>query len=122
MHSASLSIKVFGAYVFLTGVALLLAPAMMLALFAIPAPQEIWVRVLGALAIVVGYYYWACGRAGAEAFFRATVGGRVGFFLLCALLVVAFQAPAQLLIFGVVDLLGAGWTFVALSRAAKARA
>lgn len=110
MHPASPSIRVFGAYVAVTGIGLLVAPHLVLGTLGIAAPTEVWIRVVGALALVVGYYYWACGTAGAVEFFRASVRGRVLFAALMALLVVVFAAPAQLLLFGVVDLLGAGWT------------
>ena len=79
MHPAAASIKYFGVYVIVTGLGLMLMPALVLAPLGIPAPTEVWIRVVGALATVVGYYYWACGTANAVAFFRATVGGRIAF-------------------------------------------
>lgn len=116
MHPATLSIKVFGAYVVLTGVGLLVAPNLTLAPLGVAAPTEVWIRVLGALAIVLGYYYWSCATAGAVAFFRATVRGRPLFAVLCVALIVAFQAPIQLLLFAAVDLAGAAWTWQGLRK------
>lgn len=120
MQSSAFTIKVFGVYVVLTGIGLLLAPNAILGPFGFPPASEIWVRVLGALALIVGYYYWTCGTAGAKAFFRATIPGRIGFCALCAGLVFAAGAPLPLLAFGVVDLLGAAWTFLALRRESHA--
>lgn len=114
MRSSALSIKAFGVYAVLTGLGLMIAPALFLAPFGIPAPVEIWVRVLGALAIVLGFYYWACGRAGATAFFKASVVGRLLFFALCVLLVLLAAAPLPLLVFGAIDVIGAAWTAYAL--------
>ena len=114
MRSASVSIKVFGGYVILTGITLLLVPNLLLSLFGFAATSEIWVRVVGAMAIVLGYYYWACGSAEAKAFFKASVTGRILFAALCVGLVVGAGAPWQLLLFGVVDVLGAVWTASAL--------
>jgi len=110
VHPASLSIKVFGGYAILTGAGLMLAPALVLSPLGIAAPTEIWIRLVGALAIVLGYYYWACGSADALAFFHATVRGRIFFALLCAALIVFYSAPMQLLLFGLVDLAGPAWT------------
>ena len=73
MRSASVSIKVFGAYVILTGITLLLAPNLLLSVLGFASTNEIWVRVLGAVAMVLGYYYWACGSAEAKAFFQCNV-------------------------------------------------
>lgn len=114
MNSSAFSIKAFGVYVLLTGITLVVAPNFLLSLFGIAAAIEIWVRVVGALAVVLGSYYWACGAAGATAFFRATLVGRPLFCALCLGLVAFAGAPWQLLLFGVVDLLGAAWTASAL--------
>ena len=74
MASAATTIKLFGVYVIMTGLTLLLTPNLLLALFGTPEAKEIWIRVLGALAIVVGYYYyWACAVGNARAFFAASV-------------------------------------------------
>ncbi|MFN0183957.1 MAG: hypothetical protein ACKVQR_09085 [Aquabacterium sp.] len=122
MPSPALTIKVFGAYAMVAGTGLLLAPALALAPLGIAAPQEVWIRVVGALAMVVGYYYWACGAAGATAFFRASVHGRLAFCLLCLGLVTLAGAPIQLMVFGLVDVLGAAWTAMALRGAQRAAA
>ena len=116
MQSPSFTIKVFGVYAILTGISLMLTPNLLLGVFGIPPTNEFWVRQLGVLAIIVGYYYWACGVANATAFFKASIPGRIGFFVLGIGLVVLAQAPWQILLFGVVDLLGAGWTAMALKR------
>lgn len=114
MQSPSFTIKVFSVYVILTGISLTLAPNLLLSIWGIPPTSEFWIRQLGALAIIVGYYYWACGAANATAFIKASIPGRFGFFVLGLGLVAFAQAPWQILLFGVVDLLGAGWTAMAL--------
>ena len=119
MNSSAFSIKAFGAYVVLTGITLVAAPNLLLSLFAIAAATEIWVRVVGVLAVVLGYYYWACGAAGATAFFRATLVGRPLFAAICLGLVGFAGAPWQLLLFGAVDLAGAAWTAAALRGEAR---
>jgi hypothetical protein len=114
MKSAALTVKVFGVYVALTGLALLFAPNVLLPLLGLPKTIEIWVHVLGALALVVSYYYWACGSANVRAFFVASVQGRMIFCAACLAMVIGADAPRVLLAFGLVDLAGAGWTLAAL--------
>lgn len=114
MHPAAASIKYFGLYVVVTGIGLMLAPGLVFAPLGIAAPTEVWIRVVGALALVLGYYYWVCGNANVVAFFQATVRGRVAFAVLMVLLIVLFAAPMQLLLFAAVDLAGAAWTAWAL--------
>ena len=79
----------------------------------------------GALALVIGWYYWACGSANARAFFVASVQGRMIFCAACLGLVVWAGAPPALVVIGLVDVAGASWTLVALrseSRSSGGRA
>lgn len=117
MRSPAFTIKVWGVYVAALGIALLVAPEVLLGLFGIPHPEEVWVRVLGALTTIVGYYYWASSVGNATAFFIASVYGRVAFCAACIALIGVAGAPWQLLLFGFVDVLGAAWTFTALRTA-----
>ncbi len=118
MHPASLSIKVFGIYAAVTGIGLVLAPNLVLGPLGVPATTEVWIRVVGALAVVLGYYYWACGVEDALAFFKATVKGRFLYAALSVSLIAVFQAPMQLLLFAAIDIAGAVWTWQGL-RVAK---
>jgi hypothetical protein len=122
MSSAALSVKVFGVYIIVTGTVLVVAPNLLLSLFGLPTATEIWIRVLGAVALVLGYYYWACGVAQTLAFLKASVIGRIAFCAICVALVSLASGPWQLLIFGAADVLGAAWTAVALRKDASSRA
>ena len=114
MKSSAFTIKVFGIYVILTGITLLLTPNLLLGMFGFADTTEIWVRVLGALATVVGYYYWAAGAANARAFFEASIVGRMLFCAACVGIVMLAGAPWMLILFGIIDVAGAAWTFAAL--------
>lgn len=111
---AAATVNLFGCYVIAVGLGLLFAPGMVLGLFGLPMPTEIWIRVLAVLAIVVGYYYTSCAHRNDRAFFQASVRGRFLFAALVLLLVLAYGAPWQLLLFGSMDVLGALWTRHAL--------
>lgn len=119
MTQAAATIKVFGAYALGAGALLMFAPSLLLGPLGLPTPQEPWVRVLGALAFVLGAYYWAMGQAGAQAFYRATLWGRPLFAVLCGLLVLMGLAPWQLLLFGAIDVAGAAWTALAMRKEAS---
>lgn len=118
MHPASTSIKIFGLYVVIIGLGLVFAPGLVLAPLGLPVPVEVWVRVLGVVAAILGYYYWVCGSANVVEFFRASIRGRIGFAVLVVLLIVLFKAPLQLLLFAGVDLAGAVWTALAMRKQA----
>lgn len=111
---AAATVNLFGYYALFTGLGLLWAPALLLGWFGIAPPTEVWVRVLGALAIVVGFYYIRCAHANDRTFFRASVPGRLLFAALCVLLVAVHGAPLPLLVFAAADVVGALWTRHAL--------
>ena len=114
MSSSAFSVKVFGVYLVLAGCALLLAPNAFLTMLWVPEAKEVWIRVLGSVVVIVGYYYWACGKNDVKPFFGASVYGRFFFFLCSGALVAFADAPTVLLLFGVTDLFGAAWTMFAL--------
>ena len=114
MASSAFTIKAFGIYVVLTGIGLTLAPNLVLAPLGVPEAREVWLRMLGTLAIVVGYYYLASAAGNARAFFVATVKGRLLFFALGVGLILFANAPWQIVLFGLIDVAGAIWTHLAL--------
>ncbi len=114
LQQARLSVVVFGAYVIALGTALLLAPNFVLALFGIPATDEVWIRILGTVLAVIGYYLIEAGRLGSGWFMRASVLGRAGVAASLYALVVIGAAPPVMALFATVDLAGAIWTAVAL--------
>ena len=105
---------VFGIYVAVLGVTLLVAPNLLLAIFGIPATQEVWIRLLGGVLTGVSFYYIAAARRRADWFFRASVAGRVWVAGVLIAVVVLGLAPPIITLFGLTDLAAAGWTAYAL--------
>jgi hypothetical protein len=109
----------WGFYVVTIGLILLLFPNILLGMFGLPLTSEPWVRVLGALAVGLGYYYIELGRGGDTRFAQLTVAGRV-WFSLCLFAIVALGISRwPLILFGFVDIGGAAWTAYELRRAHK---
>jgi len=113
VSSAGLSVFVFGIYLVLAGLGFTFIPDTSLGMFGLPAAQEPWIRVVGWLMVLIGYYYIQTGRNDIRQFFTWTVQVRVSVFLIFILFYFLNWAPAVLLIFGTIDLLGAIWTFFA---------
>lgn len=114
MTPAARTLFLFGLYLLVAGSALLLAPALMLQPLNVPIPADVWVRVVGLLAIALGLYYRVAARAELLAFMRLSVWVRLGVAVAFATFVVGGLAPVALLGFGVIDAAGAAWTAHAL--------
>jgi hypothetical protein len=116
------SVFVFGVYLLLLGALLMLAPNFLLGLFRIAPTSEVWVRVAGMLVLVIGAYYVLAALAGLLVFMRWTVALRMCVLLFLSALALTGLGPMVLILFGLVDLLGAAWTAWALRRNSNAAA
>ncbi|HNQ95801.1 MAG TPA: hypothetical protein PKK96_16840 [Anaerolineales bacterium] len=114
MEKSSTSIFVFGLYLVGMGLGLVVVPNFVLGTLGFPATDEIWVRVLGVVTLVLAYYYISAARADLKTFAQWTVPARIGVFVaFAAFVVMKFVGPVMILL-GSVDLLGALWTGWAL--------
>lgn len=114
MSKAGTSVLVFGIYMIFLGLTLILVPNILLAVFGFPGTSEVWIRVVGILALGIAFYYIQAARQNLNDFFRWTVYVRYFVFLSLGTLAVLRLARPVLALFGVIDLLGAIWTSVAL--------
>lgn len=120
MSKAGISVFVFGIYLTFVGAILTVAPNLLLGVFRLPAVSDVWIRVVGMLVLCLALYYLQAARRGLADFFRWTVYVRCFVFVsLLAFAALKLAAP-QLALFGVIDLLGAIWTAVALRRSRHA--
>lgn len=111
-----LASRVFGVYLAANGVGFFLAPALILPRLGLPAPADEWIRIVGILTTILGMYFVYCARPGERRFFQATVIARLMFFSGVLSLVLVGLAPPLLVLFGLIDLAGAGWTQYALHK------
>jgi len=114
MSRAATSILVFGVYVMIMGVLLLAIPNVLLALVGYATTNEVWIRVLGVVTLSLGYYYVVAGRNEVTSFFKASLFARPSLIVFFAVFVAAGIAEPVLIAFGVIDLLAAVWTALAL--------
>lgn len=115
MTHAARSVQVFGLYLMAVGCVALTVPNMLFGLLGLPSTDEPWMRILGVVVVVLGGYYLVAARHELVVMFRATVAGRVvAGVALMAIVGVWGYWPA--VAFGVVDLVGALWTWFALRR------
>lgn len=113
-----LSMRVFGIYLAGLAVLLILAPNLILVSFGFEPAVDVWPRVLGVLVAILSYYYLMAVRAANVEMIRWSVPARIGAFVAFVLFVVVGWAQPMLILFGLVDLAAALWTWFALRQQA----
>lgn len=113
MTKISLTIRVYSFYLFLMGAGMVLIPNTLLGIFQFAETKEIWIRMLGLFTFTTGIYYYYSSLHHQEAFYKATIIGRLFFFVMTVIFVFVFNQSYMLALIGSVDLLGALWTYSA---------
>ncbi len=114
MSHPAKSIFTFGIYLAGAGAILVVTPNTLFALVGLPSTGEVWARVVGLLTVILGFYFVQAARKELTDFFRWTIYARLAVMVsFTAFVLLGFVSPA-LILFGVVDLLGAIWTGLAL--------
>jgi hypothetical protein len=114
MSKAALSLRVFSLYLFVLGLVLVVDPNLLLRLFGIPPTGEIWIRIVGMIVLILGYYDFMASRIDDIAFFRWSVHARLFAAILMTIFVATGSAPTILMVFGLVDAAAAAWTAMSL--------
>ncbi len=114
--AAARSLQAFGAYLLGAGAMLIEAPALMLAPLGIVTPPDVWIRMVGLLAMCLGSVDLLAARAEVRSLIAWSVWRRG----LAAVVIVAFVlagfAPVALCLFAAIDAAAALWTAWALRR------
>lgn len=116
MTPAARTIFWFSLYIFAAGVPMILAPALILQVMGFPVEGLDWIRFLGVVVLIVGYYYFNLARANVTAFFRWSVQMRTAIVPVFIALILVFDMQPIVFLFVVPDFLGAMWTWSALRR------
>lgn len=119
MSNSGKSVFYFGVYLVGLGLLLLLQPNFVLGLFGIAGTSEVWIRVVGMLVLALSAYYITAGRNDLVPVIKVTVYVRstIIFFFL-AFAATGLVQPA-IILFGVVDLVGAVCTYLLLKEESK---
>jgi hypothetical protein len=114
MYSTATSIFVFGIYLFFVGAGFLLIPNILLPLFGFPKTEEPWIKVMATLVLIIAFFYLVAARHDIIPIYWASVFGRFFTFLIFMVLVFTKNAKPMLILFGIVDALGALWTLLTM--------
>jgi hypothetical protein len=116
MSRAAKSLFIFGIYLSGLGLILLLVPNMLLQFFGVPPTSEVWIRINGMFILCLSFYYILAARNELTIFIRWTICTRIAVIFYFAAFVLLISAPKALMLFGLIDLLAAIWTWLALKK------
>ena len=114
MSKSARSLFVFSIYLFVLGIILIVIPNVLLNLFTFPETNEVWIRVVGMLVLILGFYYFQASKSEIKKFFQWTVYGRTAVLIFFIVFVLLDFAPPILILFGFIDAVAALWTQLSL--------
>ena len=114
MDAPTLSIFIWGIYVLLIGLLLVFIPDKTLVLFGHEKPKDHWIRVVGIISISLGYFYLNSAQNEVYSFYWASIYTRIAGLIGFLGLVVFKIAKPRIILFGLIDAIGATWTLLAL--------
>ena len=118
MNKARFSLFVFGLYmIFAVGLGFMLMPFFILHLFGLSAGDDAWIRIVGMLASIIGFYYVQVARVGLDHFIPWTVAGRYYAAGCMVVIVVLGKMEPGMLLFAAIDAAATTWTWFALRSA-----
>ncbi|MBA4197599.1 MAG: hypothetical protein C0459_08605 [Chitinophaga sp.] len=101
------------------GAGMVLIPNTLLTIFQFAETKEIWIRMLGLFTFTTGIYYFYSSLHNQQAFYKATIAGRLFFFTITVVFVFVFHQSYMLALIGSIDFLGALWTYVTIKQTKK---
>lgn len=122
MSKSAISVFVFGLYLLLLGLCLMIIPNMLLTAFAVPATSEVWIRVVGLLLMALSVYYIVAARLELVPVLKITMYIRCSIILFFTAFVLLDYVTPSIILFAVIDLAGGIWTYAALKQEGKLHA
>ena len=116
MNPACRTIYLFGFYPLLAGLSMIIAPALPLQLLGWPIEGLDWIRMLGVVTMIVGYYYLQLGRNDVLTFCKYSAQMRLLIPVVFTGMVFAFGMNPLYIALTAVDFLGGVWTWRALRK------
>ena len=114
MRKSAFSVFVFGIYLMVGGIGFLFIPNICLSILGMQMTQEVWIHIMGWCMFFIGLYYIVAARNELMPFIRWTTYTRPNLIIFLAILVMLGKVEPIIIAFGVIELIGAIWTIMAL--------
>lgn len=114
MSKSSVSIIVYSTYLGTAGLGMALAPNFMLRTLGLPETDEPWIRLFGALAVVLGAKGYNGALLNLIPVMRFDIYTRACFSVFLTALILYGAAPRILFVFAAIDFAAAVWTVLSI--------
>ncbi len=116
MSKSAKSVLIYGIYLAINGLMLLLTPNVLTSSLSIEPTNEVWIRLSGILLMAIAVYYILAAKYEIIVIMKATAFIRFSIiFFFTAFALLDLVSP-NIIIISVIDFLGGFWTYVMLKK------
>ena len=116
MSKSAKSVLIYGVYLTINGLLLLLAPNVLLNSLNIEPTTEVWIRLAGILLMAISIYYYIAAGQELTVIMKATAFIRFSIIFFFTAFVLLEMVSWRIIIISVIDFLGGAWTFLMLKK------
>ncbi len=116
MSKSAKSIFIYGIYLAINGLMLLLVPNVLLNSLGIEPTTEVWIRLAGILLMAIAVYYILAAKYELIVIMKATAFIRFSIIFFFTAFVLLKLVSSSIIIISVIDFLGGAWTFIMLRK------
>ena len=116
MSQSAKSVFIYGIYLTLVGLLLVLIPNVLLNLFGIEPARDVWIRLEGILLMATAVYYFIAAKYELVVILKATAFIRFSVIVFFSAFVLLELVSSSILIIALVDFLGGAWTYYLLKK------
>ena len=116
MSKSAKSVFIYGIYLAINGLMLLLVPNVLLNSLGIEPTTEVWIRLAGILLMAIAAYYILAAKYELIVIMKATAFIRFTIIFFFTAFVLLRLVSSSIIIISVIDFLGGAWTFLMLRK------
>jgi hypothetical protein len=116
LKNRHLSLVVHSIYVVLTGIQLVFVPNFLLSNFGFEPTSEIWIKVMGIVVASLAFMYYAISQSEDQKIVSSTVWARLFVGAGFTILALSGAAKASIVLFAGIDIATAVWTWTELRK------
>lgn len=119
MSKSAKSVFVYGIYLAINGLMLLLIPNILIGSLGIESTSEVWIRLAGIMLMAISVYYFLGAKHELIPIMKATAYIRFTIIFFFSGFVLLDMVSPSILVISVIDFLGGLWTYIMLRNEGK---